>query len=98
MTLRVVFRPEAEAELLEARRWYDEQHVGLGEAFASAVDAAVTSAVRNPLAYPRVHGETRRVLVRRFPYAVYYHVMSEELIVLAIMHGRRHPRRWQTRS
>ena len=32
-----------------------------------------------PLAYPRVHGETRRALVRRFPYAIYFHAMPDEI-------------------
>jgi plasmid stabilization system protein ParE len=98
VTLRVVFRPEAETELLEARYWYDKQHAGLGQVFGSAVEAAITSAVQNPFAYPRVHSDTRRVLVKRFPYAVYFQVLPEELVVLALIHGRRHPRRWQARS
>lgn len=97
MTLRLVFRPEAEAEFLEARRWYDEQLAGLGETFAAAVSAAITNILQNPLAYPRIHGDTRRALASRFPYAVYFHVLPEELVVLAVMHGRRHPRRWRAR-
>jgi hypothetical protein len=34
VTPRVVFRPEALAELLQARRWYDERLGGLGAEFA----------------------------------------------------------------
>ncbi len=94
---RLVFRPQAEAELLEARRWYNEQLAGFGETFAAAVDSTITGIVRNPLVYPRIHGDMRRALVKRFPYAVYFHVLPEELVVLAVMHGRRHPRRWQAR-
>ena len=70
--LRLVFRPQAEAELLDARRWYDEQHAGLGESLVEAVSIAVMSIVQNPLAYPLVRGDTRRALVRRFPYAIYF--------------------------
>ena len=97
MTPRLVFRPQAESELLDARRWYEERRPGLGRAFATAVAEAVAGIVENPLAYPRVHGETRRALVRRFPYAIYFRVLADELVVLAVMHGRRLPRRWQSR-
>ncbi|MBI3079345.1 MAG: type II toxin-antitoxin system RelE/ParE family toxin [Deltaproteobacteria bacterium] len=97
MTPRLVFRPQAESELLDARRWYEERRLGLGRAFAMAVDEAVAGIVENPSAYPRVHGETRRALVRRFPYAIYFRVLPDEVIVLAVMHGRRLPRRWQSR-
>ena len=67
MTPRLVFRPEAESELLDARAWYDDP------------------------------GETRRALVRRFPYAIYFRPVSDEVVVLAVMHGRRLPRRWRSR-
>lgn len=91
MTPRLVFRPQAESELLDAQAWYEYQRRGLGRVFPTAVDRALAGIVEHPLAYPRVHGETRRALARRFPYAIYFRVMSEELVVLAVMHGRRLP-------
>lgn len=48
-------------------------------------------------AFARVHHEIRRVRLRRFPYAIYYRILSDEIVVLAVMHGRRQPRRWQSR-
>ena len=97
MTRRLVFRPEAESELLDARGWYEEQRFGLGRIFADAVDRTVAAILQSPFAYPRVHGETRRALVQRFPYAVYFRTIGDEVVVLAVMHGRRHPHRWQSR-
>lgn len=97
MTPRLVFRPEAEAELLGARAWYEGERVGLGAIFAAAVETTVTAILQNPLAYPRVKGDTRRALVRRFPYAVYFRPIGDEIVVLALMHGRRLPRRWRSR-
>lgn len=97
MTPRLVLRPQAEAELLEARDWYEDQRPGLGSAFAADVDGALGGIIRAPLAYPRVQEEIRRALVRRFPYAIYFRAMPDEIVVLAVLHGRRHPRRWQSR-
>jgi toxin ParE1/3/4 len=97
VTPRLVVRPQAEAELFDARDWYEEQRPGLGEAFATEVDIVLARIVQAPLAYPRVQGETRRALVRRFPYAIYYHALSDEIVVLGVIHGRRHPGRWQSR-
>ena len=97
MTPRLVFRSEAEWELLDARGWYEEQRPGLGQTFAAAVERTLVGVAQNPLAYPRVHGEIRRALVQRFPYAIYFRPISDELVVLAVMHGRRHPHRWQLR-
>ena len=97
MTRRLVFRPEAEAELLEARAWYEAERAGLGAIFAAAIETTVTAILQNPLAYPRVKSDTRRAPVRRFPYAVYFRALNDEILVLAVMHGRRNPRRWRSR-
>jgi plasmid stabilization system protein ParE len=93
----LVLRPQAEAELLDARDWYEEQRAGLGGAFATEVDLALARIVQTPLAYRRVQGETRRALGRRFPYAIYFHATPDEIVVLGVIHGRRHPQRWRSR-
>lgn len=49
MTRAPLFRPQAEAEALEARRWYDARRAGLGEEFGAEVDAAVARIVANML-------------------------------------------------
>ena len=97
MTPRLVLRPQAEAELLDARDWYEDQRPGLGGAFAAEVDRALARIVQAPSVYPRVQAETRRALAPRFPYAIYFHAMPDEIVVVAVIHGRRHPRRWQSR-
>lgn len=97
MTRTVVFRPEAEDEAVEVRGWYDARRPGLGSEFGAAVDATVMRIVEHPLAYPRVRGETRRAVLNRFPYAIYFRATPETIIVLAV-HGRQHPARWKSRS
>jgi len=42
---RILFEPEASAELEEAARWYEAQRSGLGLAFLAAVDRAVEHAI-----------------------------------------------------
>jgi plasmid stabilization system protein ParE len=97
VTLKPVFRPQADQEVQAARQWYEEQRPGLGIQFANAIDEAVERIAANPLAFRAVHGETRRAIVRRFPYGIYFRVLTDEIVVTAVMHGRRHPRRWRTR-
>lgn len=98
MSLSITFRPEARAELVEAWAWYEEQRPGLGDELAACVEAAIGKAARQPDAYAVVHEGVRRVLVRRFPYGVFYVVEAGELLVLAIAHGRRRPHYWRDRA
>ena len=91
---RLVVRPAAEGDIAEAFRWYEERSPGLGEAFTSAVEAALREIERHPELHPRVRGAARRALLRRFPYAVFYVVRPDIIEVLACFHVRRDPRRW----
>ena len=97
MTRGLTFRPEARTELLETRRWYEGQRPGLGAEFGQEADRALSTLLRNADAFQRVHGDIRRIRLHRFPYAIFYRILGDEVVVLAVMHGRRHPRRWQSR-
>lgn len=89
--MRIVFRPEAHEELLQARAWYESKATGLGLEFARAVEAAVALASRNPDAASQVASDCRRLLLRRFPFSLVYRARADELVVLAVFHHRRSP-------
>jgi plasmid stabilization system protein ParE len=44
--------------------------------------------------FARVHGDVRRVIVSRFPYAVFYQVEADRIVVLAVLHTARGPESW----
>ncbi len=71
---------------------------GLGQAFLSAVEAAVRMVARNPQIWPRSTGSFRRCRVPRFPYAVIYLADAEEIFIAAVMHLRRRPDYWRGRT
>lgn len=95
--MSVLFRPEAEQELLAAQAWYESKARGLGFEFARAADAAVSAAVRNPLGYLRIKGDFRRVLFRKFPYALIYLPSPDQLLVVSFFHQHREPGGWLER-
>jgi toxin ParE1/3/4 len=97
MTLAADFRPEAVADVLEARRWYEEQELGLGDAFAASVEEVVNRIKSMPRMYPVAHRDVRRGKLRKFPYLIYYRVHPNKLEVLAVLHGSRDPRLWRER-
>jgi plasmid stabilization system protein ParE len=94
---RLVIRPEAKAELTEGTRWYEARTRGLGREFLRAFRAATGPLRRNPFMYPIVVGEGRRVLLRRFPYSIFYEVHGSDVVILACFHEARDPEEWQRR-
>lgn len=94
---RVIFLPEARAEALETFRWYETQRRGLGAIFRSALNDAIKRIRDAPLTYPPLYRDLRRVLVERFPYAVFYRLMPKTIVIVGVIHGRRHEREWKRR-
>ena len=91
-------RPEAETDLVTARAWYERQREGLGAAFLLCVEEVLDRIDRTPELYPVVYQDIRRSFTRRFPYAVYYRVAADDVVVLGILHTRRDPQEWQSRA
>lgn len=98
MTLQVRLRAEAEQDIEEAARWYEQQREGLGQEFIDQVLLTLQSAGEQPGLYPSVHRHVRRALIHRFPFGIYYRVEEEFVVVVAVMHGSRSPRRWKKRT
>jgi plasmid stabilization system protein ParE len=98
MSLRVVFRRAALEEFEDAVAWYEERRRGLGEQFTSEIGEAIEKAAERPQQYPVVFGDVRRTVSRRFPFAVYFRVRGDSLVVLAVFNGRRDPAVWKRRT
>jgi plasmid stabilization system protein ParE len=94
---RVIFRREGRQDVLEAYRWYERQRAELGVEFRDELEAVLDRIVKTPEAYPVVHRETRRARLRRFPYGVFYRVLDDAIVVIAVMHARRDPSSWKRR-
>ena len=97
MSLRLIVRPEAEAEMTDAFDWYEDRVPGLGSEFLLCVDAAFNAILRAPQRYPQIHKIVRRALTRRFPYEVFFVADEERVVVLSVFHAKRNPKRWQER-
>jgi plasmid stabilization system protein ParE len=96
--MQVVVRPAAAADIDEAFVWYERQRPGLGHEFLAAAQTLIDAVAQHPLRYPVVRRNTRRALLRRFPYAVFFRNYEEIIVIVACMHGRRNPTRWQART
>jgi toxin ParE1/3/4 len=95
---RVIFRDEARADALSAFAFYEDRRAGLGKRFRDHVDVAIGKLQRSPERYPTVYRDLRRRLVERFPYAVFYRVYDDVVVIVALMHGRQDPAIWKARA
>ena len=98
MSLPVFIRPIAKIELEEAIAWYEKEQQGVGLDFKDAVHNSFSRIATGPLQFPVIYRDVRRALLRRFPYGIYFIARPNAIIVIAIFHGKRNPKRLEHRT
>ena len=90
MNYAIEISPEAGAEITNAKNWYEEQQVGLGESFVETLREHINLLKTNNPEHKIVFDDLRRVLVKRFPYVVYYKRYEQTKIVkiFAVLHDK----------
>lgn len=94
---RLVAEPAVDQDVEAAFHWYNNERVGLGLEFLDELRATYRRVVEGPLKYLELRSGIRRALLRRFPYAVYFAVEANIVVILAVLHAHRDPAEWQAR-
>jgi plasmid stabilization system protein ParE len=80
-------------DLSEGRLFYEKQGEGLGEYFFDSLFSDIDSLVLYGGIHPEVYGY-HRMLSKRFPYAVYYRLQEEAVVmVYRVLDLRRDPKK-----
>ncbi len=88
-------RPRAAADLEEAVIWYESQRTGLGLEFLEEAESLALRIAETPRQFPVVYRDARRALMRRFPFAIYFRLIGERALIVAVMDLRRKASRWR---
>lgn len=99
MPLRV--SAAAEADVIDATLWYEDQEVGLGLRFAARLDRALESIERSPESFPLVEETNsprfRYCLPTPFAYRIGFRIDPDEVVVFGVAHTRRGRGFWRRR-
>ncbi len=98
MSVQVSVLPEARQDILDGRLFFEQRRPGAGAAFAAQVLATLDRIGAMPEIYGEVGPGVRAAGVRRFGYVVYYRLVPSGVEVVAVLHGGRDPRMWQSRA
>ncbi len=86
----------AKEDLREGWSFYEKNSRGLGDYFLDCIQADVRSLTYFAGIHEMSEG-FHRMLVKRFPFAVYYEVQSDSIDIYAILDCRREPQWISTR-
>jgi len=97
MKRRTFVRPEAQTDISEAARWYEDREIGLGLRFLREIRTSLQHINDNPLRFPIIEKDVRRALLNKFPYSIYFVNESEAIAIIAVLHQHRRPGAWKAR-
>ena len=91
---RIVVQRLAARELEDALLYYETLSPGLGTAFLDEWARCLRRLLVHPQSGVVVDDDVRRLMLRRFPYALLYRHSRDVIRVLAVMNLRRRPMYW----
>ncbi|MDB5803191.1 MAG: parE2 [Betaproteobacteria bacterium] len=96
MTSRAVFfAPGAEEDLRDALLWYRERNQAAAQAFRAEVYAAIDRIASTSSHLAPDENNTRKRLLKRYPYSVIYRLEESHVTIVAVAHHRRRPGYWR---
>jgi plasmid stabilization system protein ParE len=90
---QLVIKPSAIKMAQEAYDWYEEQQQGLGELFLKELNRCFDKIEEWPLLYAIIKKDFRQIVLQTFPYVVVFEIIKSDVIVYAVFHTSRSPRK-----
>jgi plasmid stabilization system protein ParE len=98
MSLPVVLRPLANADIQQSHAQLEAQAPGLGDRFLDRLQETLDRIEAMPELYSEVWMSVRAARLRSFRHVVYYVVLADRVEVIAVIHGSRNSSAWQSRA
>lgn len=89
--MNLSYTDRAETDIDIAMGWYENQRQGLGIEFLNCLEEAGSRILESPELYSVKYKRLRGVLVRRFPFTVFYTIEKTEILVHAVFDNRKDP-------
>jgi len=90
---QLVIKPRAIEMAREAYKWYEEQQPGLGDLFLIELDSCYDKLEAFPLVYAKIKKNFRQIILKTFPYVVVFEIFKDEVVIYAVFHTSRNPRK-----
>ena len=89
--------PFAEFDMRHAKDWYNTKSENLGNDFMIEVEKTISQILNNPNQFPEITRNTRKAVINRFPYTIFYKIEFNTVDLYAVFHNSRNPIIWRKR-
>lgn len=97
MSLPVILRPAADADIQATHDELEQLQAGLGDRFVARVREVLERIEAMPEMYGLVWQDVRAARLKQFRHVVYYVAFPDRVEVLAVIHGSRDASAWRSR-
>jgi plasmid stabilization system protein ParE len=97
MSLPVILRPAADADIQATHEELEQAQAGLGDRFVARVREVLECIEAMPEMYSPVWQDVRAARLRKVRHMIYDVVFADRVEVLAVLHGSRDAFAWQSR-
>lgn len=95
---KVRFLAAARDEFRAETKYYAAIRPELGTEFVSAIEHILSMALAFPFSGTPAPDDSRKLVVKRFPYNVVYQIVNDGVMIVAIVHHSREPNYWRGRK
>ena len=88
--MKIILLRSAVEDMIRGRAFYDKQEEGLGDYFEDTLSSDINSLRLYAGIHAKLHGY-HRMLSSKFPFAIYYDIVVEQIRIWAILDCRRDP-------
>jgi plasmid stabilization system protein ParE len=92
MTLSFHLSDKATDQISRASAWYALQSPASAVRFIRSIEASFAAIRTFPRGHAIIRGTLRQAPMQEFPYVIMYEVTRKRIVILRVVHGRRHPR------
>ena len=89
--MKVKILKAANQDLMEGFHFYEKQAEGIGDYFLDSLFDDIDSLIENTGIHPVYFKRYHRMLANHFPFAVYYRIDRELILVYAVLDCRSNP-------
>ncbi len=93
MEYKIVLLPKAIDDLNASIDWCISIYRNLAEQFVLEVENAFQLISKNPFLFQTSHADYKMVNTQRFPFKIVYKVITSDIIIIAVFHHKRDPKK-----
>ena len=89
--MKIKILSSARQDLVDGYKFYQKQAEGVGAYFLDSLYSDIESLLISAGAHPVYFGKYHRLLSRKFPFAIYYRITDQTVLIYAVLDCRRSP-------